>query len=165
MSKQIAAALRTLTHDNVVDIYGWSPRLLSYLLNDPHCSPCLVLFVNHIANGSLLASSLPAFRVRKGMGLWYGELSSFSLILLSVCLLLNQTQTRVLNLVLRVLIFPLQAAVLATQAVISCPGAPSPAVIGIDAHNFFNSRSGDIILQRAYANDKLSPHFPFIDSD
>eukprot|EP00808_Paulinella_micropora_P031614 g7979.t1 len=33
--------------------------------------------------------------------------------------------------------------------------APSPAVISIDAQNFFNSRSRDIMLDRAYANDKL----------
>eukprot|EP00808_Paulinella_micropora_P012176 g8585.t1 len=70
--KHLNAAIRTLLHDNVVDIYGWSPRLLSYLLNDPHCQPCLFLFAKHIANGNLPASSLPAFRVRKGTGLWYG---------------------------------------------------------------------------------------------
>eukprot|EP00808_Paulinella_micropora_P009601 g9123.t1 len=101
--KHLNAAIRTLLHDNVVDVYGWSPRLLSYLLNDPHCQPCLILFVNHIAICSLPASSFPAFRVRKawgfGMvlplvgrsGLFLGALLFLFWLILAVCLLIAKS--------------------------------------------------------------------------
>eukprot|EP00808_Paulinella_micropora_P011485 g42099.t1 len=153
MIKPIAAALPTLTH-------GWSPRLLSFLLNDPHCSPCLVLFSNHIANGNLPASSLPAFRVRKvwDFGMVMSPVGSFglshgaqpSLCHSCCCLPVIRSQWRQ------------PSYRLATQAVISCPGAPSPVVISIEAQTFFNSRSRDIMLDRAYSNEKLSPYYPFI---